>query len=232
MRGLHLRVVRQLARAYGRRYLSTENDIYKAGTGPPPSIVGSVICAMLEGGITYEHLESAMNLQTSCWETNAVLLSPHVHALQSMPAVLQVCSLALLQYNPACTTPLKFRHAARQPAASLCSAIFVVAVSFSGKGRGIIARHSVAAGDLLMCLRPAVVIEGLSDTSLDPALLVPNLIQAANAEDVPDIAAALKCLYNGTGESLTSNSAAASWQSRVVVVRAAACYSSAWYSSA
>eukprot|EP00878_Enallax_costatus_P040143 GHUV01046144.1.p2 GENE.GHUV01046144.1~~GHUV01046144.1.p2 ORF type:complete len:134 (+),score=29.81 GHUV01046144.1:821-1222(+) len=115
MRGLHLNAVRQLSRAIGRRFLS-ENDIYKAATGPPPSILGSVVPAMIEG-----------------------------------------------------------------------------------KGRGIIARHSVAAGDLLMCVRPAVVIEGPPDSAPDPGLLVPSLLQAANAVDVPEIAAALKYLYSGTG---------------------------------
>lgn len=74
-------------------------------------------------------------------------------------------------------------------------------MSCAGKDRGIIARHSVAAGDLLMCARPAVVIEGPPDpdTAPDASQLVPALVQAANASDVPQIRAALQYLYDGTG---------------------------------
>lgn len=50
-----------------------------------------------------------------------------------------------------------------------------------------------------MCVRPAVIIEGPPDNAPDPSLLVPSLLQAANAVDVPEIAAALRHLYDGTG---------------------------------
>jgi hypothetical protein len=70
----------------------------------------------------------------------------------------------------------------------------------AGKGRGVIARHSVAASDLLLCARPAVVLEGPPDPegAPDAARLVPALVQAANAQDVPQIRAALQYLYDGT----------------------------------
>ncbi|WIA19949.1 hypothetical protein OEZ85_005832 [Tetradesmus obliquus] len=79
----------------------------------------------------------------------------------------------------------------------------LICAMMEGKGRGVIARHSIAASDLLLCARPAVVLEGPPDPegAPDAARLVPALVQAANAQDVPQIRAALQYLYDGTDAS-------------------------------
>jgi hypothetical protein len=49
-----------------------------------------------------------------------------------------------------------------------------------------------------MSVRPAVICQGLPDSRPDPAQLVPAVLQAANS-DVPELAAALRYLYDGSG---------------------------------
>lgn len=66
----------------------------------------------------------------------------------------------------------------------------IVTASLGGKGRGLINSSSLAAGELVMCALPAVVLHGEQDAQPDADLLVPELLKMRSA---------LAALYDGTG---------------------------------
>lgn len=72
----------------------------------------------------------------------------------------------------------------------------IVAAQLEHKGRGLIGRHSVAVGELLMAVPPAVIIHGDQDEQPEADQLVPALLEAGQRTG---LAAALGALFNGTG---------------------------------